>query len=265
MLTGTTAIWRSASKARPPQCAPPMLEGRASVPRSEGGVKMPSFRSALITLCAGHTIGCVEVPEVLQREALRAQLDGAERLRLRCAFTRDVAGWHVALFDREQRLAGVSMQHEQHAGLGRLQDRGHVLAAAPDRGEGGGRRIVVVPEIVMDGLEMPGDVAGRGLKRDDRVRVAVVARPQASEVVRARARSRREDEAALRVGHHDRPDVCRTGARGTSILPAGMGGIPCVLRDRIPASTGACRCGRRRRALRRSPARCGCCRRSRNR
>ena len=152
---------------------------------------------------AGHSIGRVEVPEVLQREALRAQLDGAERLCLRCAFTRDVAGWHVALFDGEQRFAGVSMQHEQHAGLRRLQDRGHVLAAAPDRGEGGGRRIVVVPEVVMDGLEMPGDLAGRSLERDDRVRVAVVARPQAAEVVRPRARSRREDEAALRVGHHD--------------------------------------------------------------
>ena len=184
---------------------------------------------------AGHSIGRVEVTEVLQREALRAQLDGAERLCLRCAFTRDVAGWHVALFDGEQGLAGVSMQHEQHAGLGRLQDRGYVLAAATDRGEGGGRCIVVVPEIMVDGLEMPCDLAGRGLERDDRVRVAVVARPQAAEVVRARARSRREDEAALRVGHHDRPDICRTGARGTPILPARMGGILCVLRNRIPA------------------------------
>ncbi len=47
-LTGTTAILRAASAATPPQCAPPMLPGTASVPSRLGGVKMPSFRKAAI-------------------------------------------------------------------------------------------------------------------------------------------------------------------------------------------------------------------------
>ena len=37
-FTGTTAIWRRGSNATPPQCAPPMFDGIASVPSRLGGV-----------------------------------------------------------------------------------------------------------------------------------------------------------------------------------------------------------------------------------
>src|SRR5262249_62273983 len=43
-FTGTTTICRTGSYVTPPQCAPPMLDGYTSVPRSLGGVNGPSFR-----------------------------------------------------------------------------------------------------------------------------------------------------------------------------------------------------------------------------
>jgi len=47
-FTGTTAISRTGSIATPPQCAPPMFEGMTRVPRTLGGVKIPSLRSPSI-------------------------------------------------------------------------------------------------------------------------------------------------------------------------------------------------------------------------
>ena len=47
-LTGTTAICRTGSTATPPHCAPPMLDGITKVPRTLGGVKIPSLRSPSI-------------------------------------------------------------------------------------------------------------------------------------------------------------------------------------------------------------------------
>jgi hypothetical protein len=47
-------------------------------------------------------------------------------------------------------------------------------------------RLIGVPQIVMDGLEVPDDLAGRRLQRHDRVGVRVVPRPQTTVVVRTR-------------------------------------------------------------------------------
>jgi hypothetical protein len=51
----------------------------------------------------------------------------------------------------------------------------------------------------MDQLAMPRDLAGVGVQGDERVRIVVVARALAAEVVRAGGAGGDEDEAAARI------------------------------------------------------------------
>ena len=81
-------------------------------------------------------------------------------------------------------------------------------------GDHGQRRlggIVVVPDVVVDGLERPDHLAGLDVQRDDGIGVAVVAGAQAAPEVGAGAGGRQEDEAARLVDRHRRPDVGRAG------------------------------------------------------
>ena len=96
-------------------------------------------------------------------------------------------------------------------------NRWPVLEATPTAGNGPAvlapveqdrrRGDVVVPEIVMNGLEVPDARPGVRPQRDDRVRKQVVAEPLAAEVVVARAARRHEHEIARRIGDDHRPGV----------------------------------------------------------
>ena len=196
---------------------------------------------------------------------MRAQHDGAEWLRARCALARHVARRHGALLDGDERLAGLAVQHEQHARLRRLQDSRQHLGAPADRRERRRRGVVVVPEIVMHGLEVPGDLAGRGPQCHDRVCVAIVAGTQPAVVVGARARGRRKDEASRRVRDHQRPDIGSAGSLRAAVSPGRECRVTRILGNRVPASSAAGRCVRRKPVSRRWPARRHCCRRSQSR
>ncbi len=65
---------------------------------------------------------------------------------------------------------------------------------------------VVVPEVVMHFLEVPAVLAGRGVDRDDRRRVEVVARAVRAVVVGARVARREVDEPELRIDGGRLPD-----------------------------------------------------------
>ena len=71
------------------------------------------------------------------------------------------------------------------------------------------RRDVVVPDVVLDDLEGPGERAVSRVQRDHRVGVLVRTGTQTAVEVRAGTRRRQEDQAALRVDRHRRPDVRR--------------------------------------------------------
>ena len=119
-------------------------------------------------------------------------------------------------------------------GLRRLRDGGNGFAVARDGDERRRRGVVVVPEIVMHGLEMPHDAAGRRAQRHDRVRIAVVAEPKRAVVVGRGARRRHENQIARRIRRHDRPHVCGAGLRGAAVPPRRERGILRILRDRMP-------------------------------
>ena len=83
--------------------------------------------------------------------------------------------------------------------LRRLCDGVDGPAVVPHRDQVRRRRQIAVPDVVANGLEMPEPLAGRGLKRDQRVRVEVVAGPvRAVEVRRRRIRSARRRCRGLR-------------------------------------------------------------------
>ena len=148
---------------------------------------------------------------------------GGEGLRRRQELARRAAFWHRALFDRKHGLAGLAVEHEDEALFGRLYDNVTRLALDRQRGERRLGREVIVPDVVLDDLEGPGDRAIGRVQGDDRVRVPIGAGPQAAEEVGARARGRQEHELARFVDGHGRPHIRRTcghGRIGHQRLPA---------------------------------------------
>ena len=178
-----------------------------------------------------------------------------ERLRRRRALA-----WHVGRRHRRApRPDGAARRSRGRAGTG-----------APPSWPGGARarrarrraleerglaRDVVVPEIVVHGLEVPDDAPAGAVEGDDRAPVVVDARALAPEEVRARVARRHEEQVALRVGGEGRPGVraCRGASAARRTAPRAAVACPAA-RGRRPRP--ARRSARRRRAPRR-PARRG--------
>ena len=150
-------------------------------------------------------------------------------------------------------------------GLRGLHHDGDLAPVAHERGEHRLRGHVVVPEVVVHGLELPDQLARARAQRHHRVRVAVVAEPHAAVVVGARRAGRHEHEVARGVVGEDRPGVRRAGERCALARPLRVRGIVAAARDRIPDPDAARPCARRSRARCPSPRSRGCCRRSRSR
>ena len=164
--------------------------------------------SALLAIGGGRS-----PDRVWRQRALRHQQRQLRRGRLRgpCSVAGDVAGRGGPLLDVEERRAGLAVEHEQPAGLGGLGDCGHDPAIARHVHEHRLRREVVVPQVVVHGLERPDKGAGRGAQRHHRVGVSVGAGSQAAEEVRARAAGRYEHQIARGVDVEDRPRVAGAG------------------------------------------------------
>ena len=87
------------------------------------------------------------------------------------------------LLHGEHRLSRLPLEQEQETGLGDLRDRIHVLAAATNPNQVRRSREVVVPEIVMDRLEVPRSASGLRIESDDGVREEVLPESVAAVVV----------------------------------------------------------------------------------
>ena len=109
-----------------------------------------------------------EVDDVALEEALaleRRRL-GRERLRRRVPLGRHLALFDRPLFDRPHRLAGHAIEDVEEALLGRLRDRLDRLSVHRDVREDRRARNVVVPDRVVDELEVPEPLArSRGSAR----------------------------------------------------------------------------------------------------
>ncbi len=147
--------------------------------------------------------------DVGRRNLLRHQRRhvGGKRLRRRKLLAFHGPLRHAALLDRPYRLAGVAVEHEDKALLGRLNDDVAHSRTGVDARQRRLRRQVVIPDVVMGGLERPHQLSGLGAQRDHRIGVLVIAGPLAAPEIRARRRGRQEQQSTLFVGRHRRPDV----------------------------------------------------------
>ncbi len=179
------------------------------MPRTLGGVKIPSERAAAILSRHQGAVLLGGAPRLLGAEAFGPERDAGRGLRRPRLLTRHVARRRRTLLHRNERRAGRAVEDEHAAHLGGDGDRGGAVAPGEDRGL---RRDVVVPQIVMDHLEAPHHQAGVGAEGDDRVRPPVVTLAGAAPVVGARAAGGDEDEAALRVDREGRPGIAGAGA-----------------------------------------------------
>src|SRR5439155_17323167 len=74
-----------------------------------------------------------------------------------------------ALLDRPERLAGYAVEHIEEAELGGLRDDVELLAVVPHGEQLRRGRQIVIPEIVVDDLEMPEALAGAEVEGEKRI------------------------------------------------------------------------------------------------
>ena len=156
---------------------------------------------------------------------------GGEGLRRRIPLARHRALLDRALFDRPHRLAGLAIEHEHEALLGRLRDRRDLLAVDGDVDQDRRARDVVVPDRMVDELEVPDALAGLQIDGDEALGEQVVAGPMAAEVVAGRDLDRQVRDAELLVDGDLRPH-------------AGVAGVlPRLLEPRVVAELAGLRNG----------------------
>ena len=215
----------SLSNAAPPQSAPPLVPGMKTVPFGPSG--LPSSdrrrveRSVLVVADDLQRLGLQlrrEVDEVLVGHALL--IEGGrlarDRLRRRIPLAGHVALRHRPLLDRPHRLAVGAIEHVDERLLRHLRQRLDAAAVHGDVGEHRRGRQVVVPQAVMDDLEVPDALAGPGVEARAMLSAEqVVAGPRAAVVVAGGVLGRQVDVAELLVAADQRPGaaVARVGPR----------------------------------------------------
>ena len=145
---------------------------------------------------------------VVDAEGLERRRPGGERLGARQLLTRNPrVVVDRRLDDRPDGFSGGPVEHVGHRDLRDDRHRLDLPAVDRDVDEVRGRGQVVVPDAVMDRLEVPDDLARAGVEADDRLGVDVVAVPVAAVVVVRRRAEGQVDVAELLVGAHHGPDV----------------------------------------------------------
>ncbi len=119
----------------------------------------------------------------------------------------NVTGRHGLFDNGEQRLSSNSIEHEHEPGLVDDDDGGNGFAIAMNIDESGRRLGVVVPDIVVDHLEIPEQFSGGSLCGDDGRAKEVVAGPICSDAIVVRSSKRHVDDAPLLIDRHVTPDV----------------------------------------------------------
>ena len=163
-----------------------------------------------------------------------------KRLRRRELFALGTILRHAAFLDRPYRLAGIAIEHEYKSLLGRLNDDVARTVAGIDPRQRRLRRQVIVPDVMMHGLERPHQFTGFATQCDHRIGMLIIARTLAAPEIRTGRGCRQEHQPACFIRRHRRPDI-------------GGAGIDAIMRKRIPAPArlsaacikGAHRAGRR--------------------
>ena len=189
-----------------------------------------------------------EVDHVLRQKSLpldRWRL-GGEGLRRRIPLARHRAFLDRPLFDGPHRLAGLAIEHEDEALLGRLRDGRDLPAVDGDVDQDRRARHVVIPDRMVHELVVPDALAGLQIDRDQAFRRTGCCRGDARRNSR-RSESRRADRRCRAA----RPRSSASTRRCCRCTPTTFRAT-CRCRTRRDAewcgrSTAACRCAGRRR------------------
>src|SRR3989442_1146638 len=118
-------------------------------------------------------------------------------LGLRIPFGRHIASRDRLFFDTEYGLSSEAIKDEYPAHFACLRESRDLLSILHNFEKTWGRRKVVVPNFVMYRLEIPLELSGFGVDRDDRVAEQIITRPIATIHIRAGAAYREVNKAAL--------------------------------------------------------------------
>ena len=124
-----------------------------------------------------------------------------------------------ALLDRPHGFAGLAVQDVGPALLGGLHDGRDVLPVHGDVHQVGCGGVVVVPDVVVHGLEVPPALPGLHVDGEDGGGEEVVARVESAEVVDRRRVGDHIDESQIRVGGERRPCGHVAGPLPGVVLP----------------------------------------------
>ena len=141
------------------------------------------------------------------------------RLGRRIALTGHMALRHGQLLHLCQRLAGLAVEHEDHALLGHLQQRGvHPALGIAHIDQSGLGRNVEVPQIVVHGLVEPARLAGADIHGHDGGAVLLHLRSALGRIeVRRRIARAQIGQAQSGVIGHAAPDIGRVARIGLSL------------------------------------------------
>ena len=84
-------------------------------------------------------------------------------------FSGHIGSRHRALFNRPQRLAGFAIEHPHEPSLPDLRDHVDLLAVVTDGQQFWRGGVVVIPNVVVDHLEVPDAFSGAGIEREQAV------------------------------------------------------------------------------------------------
>ena len=187
-----------------------------------------------------HVVECLlaqlgrEIDQVIFRDALSIERrrPGRKRLRRPGVLGRDERRRDRPLDDRPHGFASKAIQHIEEAVLVWLHDRLDAPAVDSQIAEDGRPDVVVLPQIVVNHLEVPDAPAGFRVERDQRVGVEV--RPGTPSAVRRRRRrgERDVDISELLVSRHRVPGADVAGHLPRFVAPR-IGAEFACLRDHV--------------------------------
>ena len=186
-------------------------------------------------VAAPFSVSFISPPGVVNGHVLRRDRRGKKREGLsgRSSFTGNVAFRYRAFFDTENRLTSRAIEDEEMARFGADGDGRDGDAILVEVKEQGRRGHVVVPEVVVNGLEGPHALTRFGAQSDDGIGIAIVAGTFTAEVVGTRAAGGNKDEIADWISGDNGPGIGGAGTRSMT-LPGSEGRIGWISRDGVP-------------------------------
>ena len=151
--------------------------------------------------------------------AVERRRPGGEGLGGRGLLAGDAGLGDLELLDRPHGFSRLAVEDVEERLLARQHRRLHRALADHDVAQHGRRGEVVVPEAVVNGLEVPAAFARLAVDRDQALREQVVAAAVAAVPVVGRRAGRQVGEAEFLVGAHQAPDVRAAGDSPGLVLP----------------------------------------------